>query len=92
MTKESKKIARKKGYKYLFPSDISIQKWLRNKHNLNINIGHRTHSQTYYFSITGSYQKGEEGLLYYEVFSKYETYEKALEKAIGEAIKILDSD
>jgi hypothetical protein len=91
MNKEAKKLARKKGYKYLFPSDISIQNWLRNKHNLNINIGHRTHSQTYYFSITGLYQKGEEGLLYSEIFSKYNTYDEALEKAIKEAIKILDS-
>jgi hypothetical protein len=71
MKKESKIIIRKKGYKYLFPTDISIQKWLRNKHKININIGHRTHSQTYYFNITGSFYTGENGLLYSEVFNNF---------------------
>jgi hypothetical protein len=89
MTKESRKIARKKGYKYLFPTDISIQKWLRNKHKININIGHRTHSQLYYFHITGSYHIGENGLLYSEVFGKYKTYEEALKKAVEEALKLI---
>ncbi|MCK9416524.1 hypothetical protein M0Q97_07705 [Candidatus Dojkabacteria bacterium] len=89
MTKETRKLARKKGYICLFPTDISIQKWLRNKHKININIDHRTHSQTYYFNITGSYHIGENGLLYSELFSKYKTYEKALEKALNEALKLI---
>lgn len=80
MTKEDIKLARKKGYNYIFPSYISIQKWLRNKYKININIGHRTHSQMYYFYITGSYHIGESGLLYSEA---------ALKKAVEEALKLI---
>lgn len=89
MTKETKIKARQKGYKSIFISDYSIQKWLRNKHKINININHRTHSQSYYFTITGSYYVGEYGLLYSDYYTKYASYEIALEKAVEEALEYL---
>lgn len=57
MTKETRKLARKKGYRCLFPNNVSIQKWLRNKQKININIGHRTHSQMYYFYIGQTFSR-----------------------------------
>lgn len=66
-----------------------LQKWLREVHNLNINIKHRAHSQTFCFNITGNYQDGESGELYSQLYSKYETYEQCLEQAIIEALKLI---
>ena len=51
-----------------------IQKWLREIHNVFINIGHRPHSQKFYFTITGKYNEGEKGMLYDYDYKKYETY------------------
>lgn len=69
-----------------------IRKWLRNIQKINININHRTHSQTYYYNISGVYQKGEAGILYTDYYTKYPSYKHALNKALNEALKILIDD
>lgn len=79
------------GNKYFIwqPTQSLAQKWLREVHNLNINIKHRPHSQSFCFNITGNYQDGESGELYSEVYSKYETYELALEAAIIKGLELI---
>lgn len=71
------------------PTLSLAQKWLREVHNLHINIKHRPHSQTYCFNITGAYQDANDGEWYSALFSKYETYEQCLESAIQESLKLI---
>jgi len=66
-----------------------IQKWLREVHNIHINIKHRPHSQSFCFTITGKYQDVNDGELVNSIFSKYKTYELALEAALQEALKLI---
>lgn len=74
---------------YLSPEQYVLQEWLRNNHCLHINIKHKPFSQHFGFTITGGYQKGEQGLLYSEIFSSFEKYELALEKALKEALDFI---
>ena len=85
-----------KPYKYSTKEDLrwilwltEVRFWLIDKYNLNINIKHRTHSQTYCFNITSGYQDGENGELYSELYTKFTKHEKALEKAIKEALDLI---
>ena len=66
-----------------------LQKILREVYNIHINIKHRPHSQSFCFTITGKYQDVNDGELVNNIFSKYETYELALEAALQEALKLI---
>jgi len=66
-----------------------LQKWLREVHNIHINIKHRPHSQSFCFTITGKYQDVNDGELVNNIFSKYKIYELALEAALQEALKLI---
>jgi hypothetical protein len=66
-----------------------LQRWLREVHNIHINIRHRPHSQSFSFNITGKYQEGNDGELYNAIFNKYETYEQVLEVGLLESLKLI---
>lgn len=71
------------------PTQSLLQKWLREIHNVFINIGHRPHSQKFYFTITGKYNEGEKGMLYDYDYKKYETYEASLEAGLCNALQLI---
>lgn len=71
------------------PTQSLLQNWLRDKYNININIKHRTHSQTYCFDITGDYNKENEGILISNTYVKYEKYEDALEVALQLSLNLI---
>ena len=71
------------------PTQSLLQKWLREVHSIHVNIKHRPHSQSYCFTITGKYQGINEGELVNNIFSKYETYELALEVALQESLQLI---
>ena len=66
-----------------------IRIWLTFNHKMNINVKHRTHSQTYCYNITGAYQCGDSGELYSEFYTKFESYEDALAKAVYESLELI---
>jgi len=74
---------------YSAPTQSLLQKWLREEHKLFINITHKTHSQKFAYNITGAYVPYEPYLLS-RIFSKFETYEAALEDALQEALKLIE--
>lgn len=76
---------------YEIPTQSVLVDWLEIKHRIVVEVGFRTHSQTYYFRLCGSFHKGKEGELYSEVFSKYDSRQKATEKALYEALKIIQN-
>ena len=75
--------------KTLAPLHQQAQKWLREIHNIHINIKHRPHSQKFCFNITGDYQLGNDGELFSNIFSSYNTYELALEEGIKQALLLI---
>ncbi|MGD9679447.1 MAG: hypothetical protein AB7V16_13990 [Vulcanibacillus sp.] len=97
ITFETAKLAKEKGCKNslgLTPlafdcTQTFLQKWLREVHNIHINIKHRPHSQSFCFTITGKYQDVNDGELVNNIFSKYKIYELALEAALQEALKLI---
>jgi hypothetical protein len=97
ITFETAKLAKEKGCKNslgLTPlafdcTQTSLQKWLREVHNIHINIKHRPHSQSFCFTITGKYQDVNDGELVNNIFNKYKIYELALEAALQEALKLI---
>lgn len=72
----------------LSPTQSELQKWLREKYNLNINIKHRTHSQTYCYDISSNYNDNEISKLY----TKFETYEDALEDALMNSLLTINKN
>lgn len=68
-----------------------IQRWLRETFNYNINVSHRTHSQTHYITITSNYDKDID-TLYSGTFEKHKSYVLALRKGIEECIKIITNE
>lgn len=65
-----------------------VQNWLRNSYQININIGHRPHSQKYYFNITGKYDSKKMYLVDHNLI-KYNSYLKALEKGVYEGLLLI---
>lgn len=74
-----------------YPENMSfelpyISEWLRVKFNININIMHTPHSQTYRYTITGNYQHNS-GMIQNHNFMKFDSHDLALISAIDDAIK-----
>ena len=97
---ETAKLAKEKGFlelthkitwvdneRYCIPTQSLLQKWLREKHNIDIIIkpytGDIKGTKTYATDITifGSNK--------YIKLSRYDTYEQALEAALFEALKLI---
>ena len=91
ITFETAKLAKEKGYKNslgLTPlafdcTQASLQKWLREVHNIHIQIIFLTLNNRYVFAI---YKYGEDDI---ESVVEYETYELALEAALKEALTLI---
>lgn len=91
ITFETAKLAKEKGCKNslgLTPlafdcTQACLQKWLREVHNIHIQIIFLTLNNRYVFAI---YKYGEEDI---ESVLEYETYELALEAALQEALKLI---
>jgi hypothetical protein len=66
-----------------------LQKWCRERYNININIKHRTTSQSFCFNITSGYEDKNEGELYSDVYKKYFTYEQALEEGLYQTLLLI---
>ena len=69
--------------KTLAPLYQQVQKWLREVHNIHIQIIFLALNNRYVFAI---YKYGEEDI---ESILEYETYELALEAALQEALKLI---
>ena len=91
ITFETAKLAKEKGCKNslgLTPlafdcTQASLQKWLREIHNIHIQTIFLTLNNRYVFAI---YKHGEDDI---ESVLEYETYELALEAALQEALKLI---
>ena len=68
---------------YFAPTQSLTQKWLREVHNIHIQIIFLALNNRYVFAI---YKYGEEDI---ESVLEYETYEFALEAALQEALKLI---
>jgi len=73
----------------IIPTQSELQTWLRENHNININIRHKTFNQTYGYDITGNYHEGERGVLKSYDFKGFEEYEQALEDGLLEALRLI---
>lgn len=71
------------------PTLTSLQDWLREKHNININIRHRTFNQMFVFDITGSYQEGDRGIIHTGLGKKFDSYKKTLIFGLEEGLKLV---
>lgn len=71
------------------PTQALLQKWLREKHTIVINVTHKPFNQSYGFSITGKFQEGDQGVLQSYNFTKYDTYELALEAGLLAALNYI---
>ena len=91
ITFETAKLAKEKGCKNslgLTPlafdcTQASLQKWLREVHNIHIQIIFLPINNRFIFAI---YKYGKEDI---ESVLEYETYEFALEEALQEALKLI---
>lgn len=66
---------------------IILQDYIRDKYKININIKHKPFNQKYGYTITGSYQSGESGVLKSYDFKTFDDYYLALEDGLIEVIK-----
>ena len=79
---------------YSAPTQCLLQKWLREKHNLHIEVkvSDKIENTKYYWSIFGPY-KGKHIMCLVNSGDNtdeyYPTYEKALETALYEALKLI---
>lgn len=74
---------------YSIPTQSLAQKWLREVHNIHINIKHRPHSQKFSYTITSKYETENDGELYCNIYAKFDTYEQVLEEALQQALKLI---
>lgn len=71
---------------YLFPTQSLLQKWLRENHNIGIEVKHLT-STSYDFNL---YRITDKGCSYMSLeYSTYISYEEALEQALFIVLKII---
>lgn len=70
------------------PTQSLLQKWLRDKYNLFINIDHKPHSQKFNMTISGKYDEKKRYLVNH-MFMQYNTYEEALEAGLLEGLKLI---
>lgn len=63
---------------------FSLQKWIREKHNIHIDVSYLDNIYNFYYKITKMESNFE-----YEVSKSFQTYEKALEEALYEALKMI---
>ena len=61
------------------PSQSLLQRWLREEHGVHIGITYMTQTKTYHSSLTMSSMG----------WGNFKTYEKALEKGLLEALKLI---
>ena len=73
------------------PTQSLLQRWLREVHSININIRHIPHNQKYSYNITGSYHKGEKGILISYDFKSFESYEDSLEESLFESLSLIET-
>lgn len=98
---ETAKLAKEKNYPFYFtaigdtkevplniPTQSLLQKWLREKHDIHININ------TYYFEDLQKYGYEVEDIIHPEGWivlnNPKKTYEEALEKGLQEALKLIE--
>ena len=71
---------------YTVTSQSLLQKWLRDKHNIHVNV---SYDLTFTFKINGDL-KGSPYIKYPEISDFWgRTYEEALEKGLQEALKLI---
>lgn len=71
---------------YNAPTQSLLQKWLREKHNIHVNV---SYDLTFTFKINGDL-KGNPYIKYSEISDFWgRTYEEALEKGLQEALKMI---
>ena len=69
------------------PTQSLLQKWLREVHNIHINITHLTFNQLYRVNnITSGWDESNSGILKTHGFNKFETYEEALEEGLKQTL------
>jgi hypothetical protein len=83
-----------KGEFYPAPTQSLLQKWLREKHNLLVEINFRTFGVSsgngyFYMVERKNKDKSMNNYIGKDVWSGFETYEQALESGLQEALKII---
>jgi hypothetical protein len=82
------------GEYYSAPTQSLLQKWLREKHNLLVEINFRTFGVSsgngyFYMVERKNKDKSMNNYIGKDVWSGFETYEQALESGLQEALKII---
>jgi len=91
-TQESFLSAEENGYSvYAAPTQSLLQKWLRDVHNIEINISQNInkHVEYFYFPSLITLAPNKLSLLEAEIEGTYFKYEEALEKGLTEALKYI---
>lgn len=70
-------------YYYLWMCEL--QEWLREKYDINIGIEYYNSTKTYQYTIIHYHEKWD----FYKGIIYYNTYEKALQKGLLEALKLI---
>lgn len=107
ITFETAKLAKEKGFRLLvdfessYPTQSLLQKWLREKHNIDVVISPERYSNGVNYLVQA--QKWDlnadpevnlnfviKGSCWYNDNHEYPTYEEALEKGLQEALKLIE--
>ncbi len=73
----------------LAPTQSELQKWLRDKHEIHINIGRSFKCYNVDFIIKYDKEEDNNIVLERDLFTDYNTYEEALEEGLIKALKYI---
>jgi hypothetical protein len=74
---------------FLAPEQDLLCKWLREIHNLHINISHKPFNQQYSYSITSNYNYNNNGIVIPYTYNNIQNYEDCVELAIKKCLEIV---
>lgn len=89
VSEELETLAREKGFYYEDPTQANMISWLGIEHKLYLNILHKPWNQEFGFSVTGSYNSGNNGVLIPYSFKSYESKEECINEALKQSLNLI---